>query len=75
MITFCDKATGSVNEGEGKDVACFDFSKAFGMVSHSILLQVGEIWTGKVGYELCGKKIAAQLVSKALSAASRPASG
>ena len=56
VITFYDEATGSVNEGGGMDIAYFDFSKAFGMISHSILLHVGETWTGKVDYELCGKK-------------------
>lgn len=75
VMTFYDEETGSANEGEGMDVAYFDFSKACGMISHGILLQVGETWTGKVDYELFGKKISDQLVSKGLSMASSPFSG
>ncbi|CAM4551596.1 unnamed protein product [Lepidochelys kempii] len=37
LITFCDEITGSVDEGKAVDVLFLDFSKAFDMVSHSIL--------------------------------------
>jgi len=47
VITFSDEATGSVNEGGGKDAAYFDFSKAFSMLSHSILLQDMD-WKGRL---------------------------
>lgn len=71
MITFYDEATGSVNKQRGMDAAQFYFSKAFGMASHSILLQV----TGKADCELCEKNLSEQPVSKELSVASSPACG
>ncbi|CAM4533296.1 unnamed protein product [Lepidochelys kempii] len=37
MIAFYDEITGSVDEGKAVDVLFLDFSKAFDMVSHSIL--------------------------------------
>ncbi|CAM4604285.1 unnamed protein product [Caretta caretta] len=37
LIAFYDKITGSVDEGKAVDVLFLDFSKAFDMVSHSIL--------------------------------------
>ncbi|CAM5099835.1 unnamed protein product [Eretmochelys imbricata] len=37
LIAFYDAITGSVDEGKAVDVLFFDFSKAFDMVSHSIL--------------------------------------
>ncbi|CAM4639166.1 unnamed protein product [Lepidochelys kempii] len=37
VIAFYDKRTGSVDEGKAVDVLFLDFSKAFDMVSHSIL--------------------------------------
>ncbi|CAM5116992.1 unnamed protein product [Natator depressus] len=37
LIAFCDEITGSVDEGKAVDVLFLDFSKAFDMVSHSIL--------------------------------------
>ncbi|CAM4409078.1 unnamed protein product, partial [Caretta caretta] len=37
LIAFYDEITGSVDEGKAVDVLFLDFSKAFGMVSHSIL--------------------------------------
>ncbi|CAM5081664.1 unnamed protein product [Natator depressus] len=38
LITFYDEITGSVDEGKAVDVLFLDFSKAFDMVSHSILV-------------------------------------
>ncbi|CAM4490449.1 unnamed protein product [Lepidochelys olivacea] len=38
LIAFYDEITGSVNEGKVVDVLFLDFSKAFDMVSHSILV-------------------------------------
>ncbi|CAM4584870.1 unnamed protein product [Lepidochelys kempii] len=38
LIAFYDEITGSVDEGKAVDVLFLDFSKAFGMVSHSILV-------------------------------------
>ncbi|CAM5082207.1 unnamed protein product, partial [Natator depressus] len=37
LIAFYDEITGSVDEGKAMDVLFLDFSKAFDMVSHSIL--------------------------------------
>ncbi|CAM5163348.1 unnamed protein product, partial [Natator depressus] len=37
LIAFYDEITGSVDEGKAEDVLFLDFSKAFDMVSHSIL--------------------------------------
>ncbi|CAM4699543.1 unnamed protein product [Caretta caretta] len=37
LIAFCDKITGSVDEGKAVDVLFLDVSKAFDTVSHSIL--------------------------------------
>ncbi|CAM5157446.1 unnamed protein product [Eretmochelys imbricata] len=37
LIAFYDEITGSVDEGKALDVLFLDFSKAFDMVSHSIL--------------------------------------
>ncbi|CAM5138930.1 unnamed protein product [Eretmochelys imbricata] len=37
LIAFCDKITGSVDEGKAVDVLFLDFNKAFDTVSHSIL--------------------------------------
>ncbi|CAM5090233.1 unnamed protein product [Natator depressus] len=37
LIAFYDKITGSVDEGKAVDMLFLDFSKAFDMVSHSIL--------------------------------------
>ncbi|CAM4533622.1 unnamed protein product [Caretta caretta] len=37
LIAFKDEITGSVDEGKAVDMLFFDFSKAFDMVSHSIL--------------------------------------
>ncbi|CAM5148805.1 unnamed protein product [Eretmochelys imbricata] len=37
LIAFYDEITGSVDEGKAVDVAFLDFSKAFDIVSHSIL--------------------------------------
>ncbi|CAM4419121.1 unnamed protein product [Lepidochelys kempii] len=37
LIAFYDEITGSVDEGKAVDVLFLDFSKAFAMVSHSIL--------------------------------------
>ncbi|PKU31761.1 rna-directed dna polymerase from mobile element jockey-like [Limosa lapponica baueri] len=39
LISFCDNMTCLVDEGKAVDVVYLDFSKAFGMVSHSILLE------------------------------------
>ncbi|KAK4824656.1 hypothetical protein QYF61_017029 [Mycteria americana] len=39
LISFYDKVTRLVDEGKAVDVVYLDFSKAFGMVSHSILLE------------------------------------
>ncbi|PKU40252.1 rna-directed dna polymerase from mobile element jockey-like [Limosa lapponica baueri] len=39
LISFCDKVTRLVGEGKAVDVVYLDFSKAFVMVSHSILLE------------------------------------
>ena len=38
LISFYDCVTRPVDEGRAVDVVCLDFSKAFDMVSHSILL-------------------------------------
>ena len=38
LNSFCDQATCLVNERKATDVVYLDFSKAFGSVSHSILL-------------------------------------
>ena len=38
LISFYDWVTRLVDEGKAVDVVYLDFSKAFGMVSHSILL-------------------------------------
>ncbi|CAM5168126.1 unnamed protein product [Eretmochelys imbricata] len=38
LIAFYDEITGSVDEGKAVDVLFLDFSKAFDMVSHSILV-------------------------------------
>ena len=38
LISFYDHVTSLVDEGKAVDVVCLDFSKAFDMVSHSILL-------------------------------------
>ncbi|CAM5146985.1 unnamed protein product [Eretmochelys imbricata] len=38
LIAFYDEITGSVDEGKAVDVLFLDFSKAFGTVSHSILV-------------------------------------
>ncbi|CAM4559979.1 unnamed protein product [Caretta caretta] len=37
LIAFCDKITGSVDEGKAVDMLVLDFSKAFDKVSYSIL--------------------------------------
>ncbi|CAM4454432.1 unnamed protein product [Caretta caretta] len=37
LIAFYDEITGSVDIGKVVDVICLDFSKAFDMISHSIL--------------------------------------
>ena len=39
LISFYDKVTHSVDEGEAVDVVYPDFSKAFDTFSHSILLE------------------------------------
>ncbi|PKU28055.1 rna-directed dna polymerase from mobile element jockey-like [Limosa lapponica baueri] len=39
LISFCDKVTCLVDEGKAVDVVYLNFSKAFDMVSHSILLE------------------------------------
>ncbi|GAB0202783.1 mitochondrial enolase superfamily member 1 [Grus japonensis] len=39
LISFYDKVTHLVDEGEAVDVVCLDFSKAFDTISHSILLE------------------------------------
>ncbi|GAB0204798.1 mitochondrial enolase superfamily member 1 [Grus japonensis] len=39
LISFYDKVTCLVDEGKAVDVVYLDFSKAFGTVSHSILLE------------------------------------
>ena len=54
LISFCDKVTCLVDEGKAVCVVYLDFSKAFGIVPHSILL---ETWFGWV-YSLLGKELA-----------------
>ena len=39
LISFCDQATHLVNEGKAVNVIYLDFSKAFDIVSHMILLE------------------------------------
>uniref|UniRef100_A0A493SZI7 Reverse transcriptase domain-containing protein n=1 Tax=Anas platyrhynchos platyrhynchos TaxID=8840 RepID=A0A493SZI7_ANAPP len=39
LISFYDKVTHWVDDGKAVDVVCLDFSKAFDIVSHSILLK------------------------------------
>ncbi|KAK4815150.1 hypothetical protein QYF61_017591 [Mycteria americana] len=39
LISFCDKVTRLVDEGKAVDVVYLDFSKAFDIVSHSIVLE------------------------------------
>ncbi|KAK4825741.1 hypothetical protein QYF61_002180 [Mycteria americana] len=39
LISFCDKVTCLVDEGKAVDVVYLDFRKAFGTISHSILLE------------------------------------
>ena len=39
LISFYDKVTQQVEQGKSVDVIYFDFSTAFGAISHSILLE------------------------------------
>ncbi|KAJ7417881.1 RNA-directed DNA polymerase from mobile element jockey-like protein [Pitangus sulphuratus] len=39
LISFCEKVTHLADEGKAVDVVCPDFSKAFGTISHSVLLE------------------------------------
>ena len=47
MVTFCDAVTASINKERATDVICLDFSKAYDMVPHNILLSVLE----RYGYD------------------------
>lgn len=38
VVAFCDVMTGWVDERRAVDVVCFDFSKAFDIVSHNIII-------------------------------------
>ncbi|PKU47065.1 rna-directed dna polymerase from mobile element jockey-like [Limosa lapponica baueri] len=59
LISFYDKVTHLVDEGKAVDVVCLDFSKAFHMVSHSILLEklAAHGWL-RQEYSLLGKNLA-----------------
>jgi len=45
LIAFYNGITGCVGERRAVDVVCLDFSKAFGTVSHHILIgKLREVW-------------------------------
>ncbi|KAK4832479.1 LOW QUALITY PROTEIN: hypothetical protein QYF61_023526 [Mycteria americana] len=48
LISFYDKVTCLVDKGKAVDVAYLDFSKAFGTISHSILLESCQSQAGSV---------------------------
>ncbi|PKU39729.1 rna-directed dna polymerase from mobile element jockey-like [Limosa lapponica baueri] len=52
LISFCDKVTHLVHEVKAVDVVYVDFSKAFGSVSHSVLLEKVAA-RGSDGHMLC----------------------